>query len=222
MRDPSHFMRNWSSYIVLCSLPLSLPPACHPWQPVPVVFSKTAFRLRSEPAPLNIWRFHVVIVYEAHILTNWKSFQTWRPVLTLTLIMIMWHCDTFNIKYRLTFWLWPSLEEVWWFNGMMSVSGQGLTSLQRWWFSCWGWWCAAACSSGGCTAPGYTRLDRRWFLKYFFFEKFEEKSAVWGEVRFSNSRTLVVKTGCCAEMTPYKNQYLDIKCTGLNILLVKS
>ena len=62
----------------------------------------------------------------------------------------------------------------------MSVSGRGLTSLQRWWFSCWGWWCAAACSSWGCTAPEYTRLDRRWFLKYFFFEKFEEKSVVWG------------------------------------------
>ena len=34
--------------IVTWSLPLSLPPPSYPWQPVPVVFSKAAFRLRSE------------------------------------------------------------------------------------------------------------------------------------------------------------------------------
>ena len=113
--------------IVTWSLPPSLPPSTQ----LPLTASSCGVQqgclqtqkwgrelncCQKTPAPLSIWTFHVLIIYEAdswyYVLTNWKSFQTWRTVLTLTLIMIMWHCDTFNIKYRLTFWLWPSLDQV--------------------------------------------------------------------------------------------------------------
>ena len=204
MRDPSYFMRNWSRYCDV--IPPSLPPSTQ----LPLTASSCGVQqgclqtqkwgrelncCQKTPAPLSIWTFHVLIIYEAdswyYVLTNWKSFQTWRTVLTLTLIMIMWHCDTFNIKYRLTFWLWPSLDQVWWFTGMMSKSARGLTSRLRWSSSCWGWWCAAACSSWGCTAPGCTRPGRRWFLKLFVFEKFEEKRVEHHGVVFKQSDT------CC-------------------------
>ena len=154
------------------------------------------------------------------LLTNWKSFQTWRPVLTLTLIMIMWHCDTFNIKYRLTFWLWPSLDEVSRPDGLKEwCQSQGEDSP-----ACWGDRLLAGVGDvlllvlPGVVqhqgAPGRIG-DDSW--NYSSLKLLKRKVCV-----VLNIRTLVVKTGCCAEMTPYKNQYLDIKCTGLNILLVKS
>ena len=67
--------------------------------------------------------------------------------------MIMWHI-------KLGFWLWPS-------DRTESKSCRWLTILPRWWSSCWGWWCAAACSSWGCTGRGCSRQGMRWFLKLF-------------------------------------------------------